>query len=95
MIDQKVIQKFIILFLNSAQHLILALGMWNSQELFRLFKLKTRSSNTFLFWLPKRKKNEQLVFEQDETTSSTTLLFSGVVPAELRNTAWQKVQNKM
>ena len=41
MIDQKVIQKFIILLLN---------GMWNSQELFRLFKLKTRSSNTDLRW---------------------------------------------
>ena len=49
-IDQKVIQKFIILLLNSAQHLILALGMWNRQELFRLFKLKTRSSNTDLRW---------------------------------------------
>ena len=48
MIDQKVIKKFIILLLNSAQHLILAFGMWNRQELFRLFKLKTRSSNTDL-----------------------------------------------
>ena len=48
MIDQKVIQKFIILLLNSAQHLTFALGMWNRQELFRLFKLKTRSSNTDL-----------------------------------------------
>ena len=50
MIDQKVIHKFIILLLNSAQRLILALGMWNSQELFRRFRLKTRSSNTDLRW---------------------------------------------
>ena len=48
MINQKVIQKFIILLLNSAQHLILTFGMWNRQELLRLFKLKTRSSNTDL-----------------------------------------------
>ena len=101
MIDQKVIQKFIILLLN---------GMWNSQELFRLFKLKTRSSNTDLRWrganlllvtcmcsllASKKKKNEQLVCEQNKTTSSTTLLFLGVAPPELRNTACQKVQNKM
>ena len=50
MIDQKVIQKFIILLLNSAQHLLLALGMCNRQELFRLFNLKTKSSNTDLRW---------------------------------------------
>ena len=50
MINQKVIQKFIILLLNSAQHLILTFGMWNRQELLRLFKLKTRSSNTDLRW---------------------------------------------
>ena len=102
MIDQKVIHKFIILLLNSAQRLILALGMWNSQELFRLFRLKTRSSNTDLRWRGanlllvtcmcpllafKKKKNEQLVLEQDKTTSPTTLLFSGV--------AWQKFQNKI
>ena len=50
MIARKVIQKFIILLLNSAQHLIFALGMWNREDLFKLFKLKTRSSNTALRW---------------------------------------------
>ena len=54
MIDQKVIQKFIILHLNSAQHLILALGMWNRQE--------------FLDFLSSKQGRLILIFVEEELT---------------------------
>ena len=54
MIDQKVIQKFIILLLNSAQHLILALGMWNRQE--------------FLDFLSSKQGRLILIFVEEELT---------------------------
>ena len=54
MIDQKVIQKFIILLLNSAQHLILALGMWNRQD--------------FLDFLSSKQGRLILIFVEEELT---------------------------
>ena len=54
MIDQKVIKKFIILLLNSAQHLILALGMWNRQE--------------FLDFLSSKQGRLILIFVEEELT---------------------------
>ena len=54
MINQKVIQKFIILLLNSAQHLILALGMWNRQD--------------FLDFLSSKQGRLILIFVEEELT---------------------------